>query len=351
VAVGVRIKDVTEFEGARSNQLYGFGLVTGLDRSGSTSLFTQRVAVDMLHKLQVGAKIFQDLPSDNVIRSNSISAVMVTAEIGPFARKGSRIDVTVSALDDARSLQGGTLIFTPLRGADGEVYVTAQGPLSVGGFLVAGAAAAVQKNHTNVGRIPGGGLVEKEALGEIACNGFLRLLLREPDYNTAQAIARAINAQYPHAALPIDGGTVQVAVPKSRCADVVTFAGEIGTLEVNPDFPARVVIDERTGTVVAGEEVRVSRVAVAHGNLSILRVETPEVAQPPPFTQAPPVVVPRTQVGAAEQHSYLQVVPATVSVGSLARALNALGVTPRDLISIFQALKETGALHAELVIM
>jgi flagellar P-ring protein precursor FlgI len=308
-------------------------------------------ATRCVNKLQVGAKVFQDLPSDNVIRSNCISAVMVTAEIGPFSRKGSRVDVTVSALDDARSLQGGTLIFTPLRGADGETYVTAQGPLSVGGFLVVGTAAAAQKNHTNVGRIPGGGLVEKEALGEIACNGFIRLLLREPDYTTAQAIARAINLQYPHAAQPIDAGTVQVAVPKSRCADVVGFAGEIGTLEVNPDFPARVVIDERTGTVVAGEDVRISRVAVAHGNLALIRVETPEVAQPPPLTPGPPVVVPRTQVGAAEQRSYLQVVPATVNVGSLARALNALGVTPRDLISIFQALKEAGALHADLVIM
>src|SRR6266404_3376665 len=163
-AAGVRIKDITDFEGARSNQLYGLGLVVGLDGSGSKSLFTQQVAVDMLRKLSISAKIFQDLPSDNVIRTSNVSVVTVTAEIGPFARKGSRIDVTVSAVDDAKSLQGGTLVFTPLRGADGEIYAVAQGTVSVGGFLVSGQAASVQKNHTTAGRIPGGGLIEHEAL-------------------------------------------------------------------------------------------------------------------------------------------------------------------------------------------
>lgn len=350
-ANGVRIKDVTEFEGARSNQLYGFGLVVGLDGTGSRSLFTQQVAVDMLRKLNVTAKTFQDQPSDNVIRSTNISAVMVTAELGPFGRKGSRIDATVSALDDAHSLQGGTLIMTPLRGADGEVYAVAQGSVSVGGFLISGQAARVQKNHTTVGRIPNGAMIEKEALGPIEREGTLRLLLHDPDFATAELIACAINRMLPNVASTVDAGTVQVCIPKLRRCDVVGFASEIGSLEIQPDVPARVVINEKTGTVVAGEHVRVSRVAVAQGNLAIVRAEEPQVSQPAPLSPGQTTVVPRTRVNVAEQGGTVQIVEQTMTVGSLARALNALGVTPRDLVSIFQALKQAGALHADLVIM
>lgn len=349
---GVRIKDLTDFEGARNNQLYGFGLVVGLQNTGSRSLFTQQVAVDMLYKLNVNSTIFSLLPSDNVIRSTSISAVMVTAEIGPFARPGSRLDVTVSCMDDSNSLQGGTLILTPLKGPDGEVYAVAQGPLSIGGFAFAGASGtSVQKNHPTVGRIAGGAIVEKEARGEVICNGCLRLLVRDPDFNTSRLIAKAINERFPGSSLSLDGGAVQIKLPPDRCANPMTFVSEVGLLTVTPDAPARVVINERTGTIVAGEKVTLSSTAVAHGNLSIVTVEEPQVSQPEAFGGGRTVVVPRSSVGATETKSRLIVVPRTLTVGDLARALNALGVTPRDLISIFQSLKQAGALHAELVIM
>ncbi len=348
---GVRIKDITDLQGSRANQLRGLGLVVGLNNTGSKSLFTQNLAVSMLSRLRADAKVITDLKSDPVIQSGNISAVMVIAELGPFSRCGSRLDVVVSALDDAKSLQGGTLLFTPLSGADDVVYVVAQGPLSVGGFTFGGQAASAQQNHPTVGRIPGGGIVEQEARGEIVCNGQLRLLLRSPDYVTAQAIAKAINAKFVTTALTLDAGTVQVAVPRDRLPNVVNFVAEIGLLEVTPDAPARVVINERTGTIVAGEQVKIARVAIAHGNLRIVTAETPQVSQPEPLCQGRTVVVPRTQLGVSEQKGKLEVVEPSVTVADLARALNALGATPRDLITIFQALKDAGALHAELVIM
>lgn len=354
-AAQVRIKDITDIDGARSNQLYGFGLVTGLDQTGSRSTFTQDVAVQMLQKMGTTTSIFSQTPADSVLRSTSISAVMVTAEIGPFVRKGGKIDVVVSALDDARSLQGGTLIMTPLRGADGEVYAVAQGPLSIGGFAASGQAASVQKNHLNTGRIPNGAMVEREALGIVMQRGKSRLLLKEPDFNTARLIAKSINARQPGAAMALDAGSVAVCLPPTRLENPAGFLGEIGLYEVTPDGPARVVINERTGTVVAGENVTISATAVAHGSLVILAAETPEVSQPnAPFignAAGNTVVVPRTQLDVAEQRPKLNVVPRATSVADVARALNALGVTPRDLISIFQALKQAGALHAEIIII
>lgn len=351
----VRIKDITELDGARSNPLYGFGLVVGLDGTGSRSTFTQQVAVDMLQKMNVTATIFSQVPSDNVIRSTSISAVMVTAEIGPYSRKGSKLDVTVSALDDARSLQGGLLLLTPLRGADGATYAVAQGPLMLGGFGARGQAASVQKNQLNVARIPNGAIVEREALGNCMVNGRARLLLKEPDVNTARLVAKAINERHPGSAIAEDAGAVIIGVPPVRANNPLMFLSEVGLAQVTPDTPARVVINERTGTVVAGENVTISAAAVAHGNLFILAAETPVVSQP----QAPlignaagsTVVVPRTQLDAVEQRKQLNVIPKATTVADVARALNALGVTPRDLISIFQALKQAGALHAEIIVM
>lgn len=351
----VRVKDITEWDGARSNQLYGFGLVVGLDGTGSRSPATQKIAVEMLQKLNVTATIFSQLPSDAVFRSTSISSVMVTAELGPFTRKGSKIDVTVAALDDARSLQGGYLLLTPLRGADGEVYATAQGPLSIGGFAARGQAASVQKNQLNIGRIPNGADVQREEIGLIVREGKSRLLLKEPDVNTARLIAKALNRRYPECAIAQDAGAVLVCVPPSRLTDPMGFLAEVGLAEITPDVPARIVINERTGTVVAGEHVTISTTAVAHGNLVIITTETPEVSQP----QAPlignaageTVVVPRTQMDVEEQRPRLNLVPRATTVADVARALNALGVSPRDLISIFQALKRAGALHAEIIIM
>lgn len=348
---GARIKDITDLEGARSNQLYGFGLVVGLNNTGGSNLFTQQVAVDMMKRLCVNAKIAQQIQNDNVFRSRSVSAVMVTAEIGPFARIGSRLDVTVSILDNASSLQGGTLLFTPLKGADGVVYAIGQGPLSVGGFTFGGAAASAQKNFVSVARIPGGGMVEHEARGEVMFRGRVHLLLKNPDYSTSRAIAAVINQWAPGHALPLDAGTVEVEVPHALRPHAVSFFSDMGNLEVLADSPARVVINERTGTVVAGENVKIATVAIAHGNLAIVTREAPQVSQPNAFSQGRTVVVPRTQVGITEQAASMYIAPQTVTVADLARALNALGVSPRDLISIFQAIKQAGALQAELVII
>jgi flagellar P-ring protein precursor FlgI len=348
---GARIKDITDLEGARDNQLYGFGLVVGLNGTGARSRFTQQVAVDMMKRLCVVSKIaFQQL-TDNTFVSPNISAVMVTAEIGPFARIGSRLDVTVSILDDATSLQGGTLLFTPLHGADGVVYAVAQGPLSVGGFVFGGAAASAQKNYVSVARIPGGALVEHEARGEVMCKGRVHLLLKNADYATARSVAAAINQWMPGHALPLDAGTIEVVVPPEARSHTVSFLSDLGNLDVLTDTPARVVINERTGTVVAGENVKIATVAIAHGNLAIVTREAPQVSQPNGFSQGRTVVVPRTQIGVTEQPAQLYIAPQTVTVADLARALNALGVSPRDLISIFQAIKQAGALQAELVII
>lgn len=346
----VRIKDITDVSGARPNQLYGFGLVVGLDGTGSRSTFTQQVAVDLLQRMGTSTQIFSQLPAESVIRSTSISAVLVTAEIGPFARKGSRVDVTVSAIDDTRSLQGGTLIFTPLRGADGNVYALAQGPLSVGGFSVTVGGGGVQKNHVNVGRVPSGGIIEKEAPGELVRDGKATLLLKDPDPNTARMIAKTINDRHPGTAAATDPGAVTLCQPTDLSKSATQFIAEVGLLEVRPDTTARVVINERTGTVVAGESVTISPTAIAHGNLYIGVSITPLISQPAPFSGGGTVVVPRTQVTGSEQQARLLPLPKATTVADVARAMNGLGVTPRDLIAIFQMMKKAGALHAELVI-
>ena len=348
---GVRLKDVTDLQGARANQLYGFGLVIGLGNTGGKSLFTQKVATDMLQRLCVGANTFQDARSDNTYKSGNISAVMVTAEIGPFSRRGSRIDVTVAILDDAQSLLNGELLLTPLKGVDGVVYAVAQGSVTVGGFSAKGQAASVQKNQVTVGRVVGGATVEHEARGEVLCNGQVRMLLKHPDHLTSGSIARVVNTWLPGHALALDAGTVVVDVPPQFRAFTVAFLGDLGSLEVDPDVPARVVINERTGTVVTGENVKISTVGIAHGNLAVVTRETPLVSQPEPFGKGKTVVVPRTDVGITEEGARIHIAPRTVNVGDLARVLNALGVTPRDLISIFQALKKAGALQAELIVM
>ncbi|GIW80542.1 MAG: flagellar P-ring protein [Gemmatales bacterium] len=358
VSAAVRIKDITNIEGMRPNQLFGLGLVVGLEGTGGRSTYTNQIAVNLLTRFNTAPKIASGNRNDPVFRSGNVSVVMVTAELSPTARRGSRIDVTVSVIDDATSLQGGTLIMTPLRGVDGVDYAVAQGPVSIGGFVFTSPVQAqqpqstVQKNHPTVGRIPGGAIVEREARGQFVHHGQLRLLLEEPDYNTAKAIAEAINAKYPFSAITLDAGAVHVMVPESKCADPVEFVAELGQLEVEPDTIARVVINERTGTIVAGENVRISSVAVAHGNLSIVTTESFTASQPAPFArQGTTAVLPQANVQVDEQGRPLFVVPKVVTVAELARALNALGATPRDLITIFQAIKRAGALHAELILI
>ena len=347
----VRIKDITDIEGVQANPLYGLGLVVGLAGSGSKGLFTQQLAVDMLQKLDVSSKIVTESKLDNVLQSDNIVAVMVTAKLPPFARRSSRIDVTVSTFDDANSLQGGTLLMTPLYGADRQVYAVAQGPISIGGFSFGGQAATAQKNHPTTGRIVGGATVEKEARAEISHDGRIGLLLRQADYATATDLARAINTKFRGAAMVVDAGTVELIVPPILSNQLAKFVSDIGVLRITPDLPARVIINERTGTVVAGERVRIATVAIAHGNLKITTSESPQVSQPAPFSRGQTTVVNRTQVDVVEQEARLQVIDQAVTVADLARALNSLGVTPRDLIAIFQALKQHGALHAELIIM
>ena len=255
----------------------------------------------------------------------------------------------VSAFDDAKNLAGGQLIMTALKGVDGEVYAVASGAISTGGFAFSGDAAKAQKNHPTTGRIPNGATIERETCTPISQNGIVRMLLRQADFETARRIAVAINTEFPASARTIDSTTVEITVPPPQANDVAGFVGHIGNIKVIPDRPARVVINERTGTVIIGENVRLSRVLITHANLSIMTAETPEVSQPAPFSEGKTTVVPRTQMNVVEEKSLVNEIDRQATVGDLVRALNALGVTPRDLSSIFQQLKESGSLHAELL--
>lgn len=344
-----RIKDLAAFRGVRANQLVGYGLVVGLTGSGDSddAKFMLQSLSSMLEKMGVTVK-----PED--IEVKNVAAVIVTAELPPFARMGSRLDILVSSLGNAKSLQGGTLLMTPLKGADGQVYVVAQGPLSTGGFTVgANTGDKVQKNFTTVGRVVQGGFVEREVPFNLNQKESLSLALHRPDFTTATRMAQAINAGLEtNVARAQDSGTVQVAVPPKYLGDLAPLIAAIETLSVVPDTVSRIVINERTGTVIMGESVRISTVAIAHGNLSVEIKTSFNVSQPLPFSSTgATAVTPDTQTIVQEGRAPLYVMPAGVSIGEVVRALNALGVTPRDLISIFQALKAAGALQAELEII
>lgn len=352
----VRIKDLTDPEGAHHNHLVGIGLVVGLRGTGNKGVFTQQVAVDMLQRFKIASRTIAELRGDNVFKSGNVSVVVVTADLGPFNRRGNKLDAVVSALDDATSLDGGILMMTPLYGADQVVYAVAQGTVDTNGFAAStsggaggGTAASISKNHPTVGRVINGAIVECEARGKIVCNGCIRLLVRNPDNVTSRAIADAVNQHYPRTAIPLDAGSVQVFLPPYYRTREVEFLGDIGLLEVKPGMPARVVINPRTGTIVVGENVRVNMVAVAHGNLAITTVNEPVASQPLPFSRGgKTVVLPRGQVNATEQGGQVHVLERSMTVAELARSLNALGATPRDLIAILEALKDLGALHAEV---
>ena len=347
----VRIKDITTIQGDRVNKLVGMGLVTGLDGTGGKSPITRQFAQNMLQRFGIRAdpRLRAIIRTDTQEKTDNLSVVTVTAELPPFAKRGSRIDVTVSAFDDADSLQGGTLIMTPMVGVDDQVYAMASGPVSIGGFSFSGDAASVQKNHPTAGRIVNGAIVEEDIPIHFAKSGCVQFLLQNPDLETARRIAAAINAEFPGSARTLDPGTVQVQGPTTS-DDVQGFLGAIGLLRIEPDVKARVVINERTGTVVVGANVRIATVAVTHSNITVSTSETPIVSQPEPFSRrgARTEVVPRTEIVATEESSSVHVLDDPVTVGDLARALNGLGVTPRDLSAIFQNLKASGALHAEL---
>lgn len=347
-ALAIRLKDIASFKGVRPNQLIGNGLVVGLNGTGDgTNVdFNMQELANMLSQLGINA-------SRDKMKVKNIAAVAVTALLPAFARVGSKIDVLVSSLGDAKSLQGGTLLLTPLKGVDGQVYALAQGPVSVGGFAASGqAGGGVTKNHPTAGRIADGATVEREiALNFLEKEDFT-ISLHDADFTTSQravaAINRTLRGNY---ALSQDGGTISVKMPPQYKGQVVPLLASLENLEINPDTVAKVVLDERNGTVVMGANVRISTVAIAHGNLMVRIKEKPRVSQPLPFSEGETVVVPDSSVVVKEGEKHLMVLPEGVSIGQVVQALNAIGVTPRDLIAILQAIKAAGALQAEIEII
>jgi flagellar P-ring protein precursor FlgI len=345
-----RIKDIADFEGVRDNQLVGYGLVVGLNGTGdqlTNSPFTKQSLIGMLERLGVNIR------NENIKTAN-VAAVMVTAILPPFSRHGTRLDVTVSALGDAKSLQGGNLLVTPLVGADGEVYAVAQGNTAVGGFSAKGESASVTKGTPTTARIPNGAIVERETGFKLASLSDVYISLRNPDFTTASRIADAINKYLGGAsAKPIDPATVSMAVPPRYQGDIVALLTDVEQLRIVPDQVARVVVDEHSGVIVMGENVRISTVAIAQGNLTIRITETPQVSQPTPFsTGGQTAVVQRTDIKVDEDNERkLAVLQQGISLQELVNGLNALGVGPRDMIAILQAIKAAGALQAEIEAM
>ncbi|RMG84455.1 MAG: flagellar basal body P-ring protein FlgI [Candidatus Dadabacteria bacterium] len=346
-AAAVRVKDIARVDGVRRNQLIGYGLVVGLNGTGDKSgvAFTTQSTANLLERLGVAVT-----PDD--IKLKNVAAVIVTAELPPFARAGQRIDVTVSSVGDASSLQGGTLLLTPLRAPNGDVYAVAQGPLSIGGFGAGAAGGGVQQNHPTVGRIPGGALLERDAPLPDLGRGYVDLVLREPDFTTAARLAGAVGTAFgPGTAQALDAGRVRVVVPEGEAADPVGFLARLEAVTVEPDAVARVVVDERTGTVVLGQDVRVRPVALSHGNLTVQITPYLETSQPEALSAGQTVARERAQVTVTEEEAKVLLLEPGETLASLVQALNALGVSPRDLVAIFQALKAAGALQAELEIL
>jgi flagellar P-ring protein FlgI len=362
-----RIKDITSIKGIRQNQLLGYGLIIGLNGTGDKggTKFTIQGLVNMLEHMGVHV-------DPDEVKVKNVAAVVVSAKLPPFARVGKKIDVTLSSIGDAKSLQGGTLLLTPLKGVDGKVYALAQGPVSIGGYSAGGAAGGgVTKNHPTVGKISGGANIEKEIPLSIMSKNEMTIMLNNPDFNTADRAAKAINLRIgENVAKPIDPGTLKFKIPEKFQNNVVNLIAQIGEIQVEPDSIAKVIVNEKTGTVVVGENVRIQKVAVAHGNLSINIKENKNVSQPQPFAPSGAGVAPQqmrdgtvvapggstvvtseSQVAVAEENSRLLLIPKGRTIGELVNALNAIGVTPRDLITILQAIKAAGALQGELEII
>ncbi|QDG76809.1 flagellar basal body P-ring protein FlgI [Labrenzia sp. PHM005] len=344
-----RIKDIADFEGIRENQLIGYGLVVGLNGTGDSlnnTPFTQQSLQAMLERLGVNTR-------NSALNTNTVAAVMVTANLPPFSTQGTRIDVNVSALGDSSSLQGGTLLVTPLVGADGEVYAIAQGSVAIGGFTAQGDAASITQGVPTAGRIANGGLVERELEFKLASLTNVRLALRNPDLTTARRVALSINELIGMpTAEPVDPATVQLELPRQYDGNIVDLLTDIEQLIIEPDLAAKVVINEASGIIVMGQDVKVSMVAVAQGNLTVTIAETPEVVQPLPFANGQTAVVPRTELNVnTDPDAKLAIVPGTVTLKQLVDGLNALGIGPRDMISILQAIKAAGALQAEIEVL
>ncbi len=343
----VRIKDIATFEGVRENQLVGYGLVVGLNGTGDrlrNSPFTQRSIEGMLERLGVGNL------TDEQMRTENTAAVMVTAMLPPFARRGSTIDVVVSSLGDAASLRGGTLIVTPLTGADGEVYAVAQGPIAVAGYAAQGANASIVEGVPTVARIENGATVENEINFQLNSLNSIRIALRTPDFTTAERVEDVINASMGSgSATALDSGTIEVRTNDKN--DVAGLLAEIEGLKVQPDTVAKVVIDARSGTIVIGSNVRIDQVAVSQGGLTVIVREKIEVSQPEPISIGTTVVVPQTEVTVEEREAQFTILDGDVSLQRLVDGLNAIGVSASQTISILQAIKAAGALHADLEII
>lgn len=349
-----RIKDIASFQGMQSAHLIGYGLVIGLDGTGDRSsgstgaIFTVQSVTNMLEKFGI------TVPVDK-LRLRNVAAVMVTGKLDPFINAGTRLDVTVSSMGDAKSLEGGVLLQTPLLAQDGEIYVMAQGPLSIGGFNIeTGDGEKVRQNYALVGRVPNGGIIQRELPFQFDRNKPLGVMLSKPDFTTCVRIAEKINQHFAsNLASPVNAATVQINWPgnASDGGQMVRFISQIEALEVEEDRTARVVINERTGTIVAGGDVNISEIMVSHGNLTIHTNRKPVISQPAPFSQGRTVVEGLTETTVEIDEARTVVINNTVTVSDIASALNQLGVKPRDIIAIFQAIKEAGALQAELVIM
>jgi flagellar P-ring protein precursor FlgI len=349
-----RIKDVANIEGVRENQLIGYGLVTGLRTTGDSVVgapFTIQSLISMLNKMGVNLTI-----DPKQITAKNVAAVIVTAKLPPFAKPGTQIDVVVSSIGDAKSLQGGTLLITPLKAPDGQVYAVAQGPVTLGGFLGGKAGDSTLKNHTNVGRVPNGAIVEKEVAFDMAAWESVSIVLGNPDFTTALHVAEAIDHVFgKETAVPVSAGVVRVGIPQSYQGRMVQYLAAIEGLEVKVDQRARVVVNERTGTVVMGGQVRISTVAVAHGNLTIQVKTKLNVSQPnaPVIGNAAgqTVVTPEVETTVKEDEARLLLLEQSVTLSDVVRGLNSVGITPRDIVAILQALKAAGALQADLEVI
>jgi flagellar P-ring protein precursor FlgI len=344
----VRIKDLVEFDGVRGNDLVGYGLVVGLNGTGDglrNSPFTEEIMSNVLERLGVNV-------TGEQFRPKNVAAVLVTASLPPFARAGSSIDVTVSAIGDASSLLGGTLIMTPLNAADGQIYAVAQGTIIAGGAVAEGEGAQVVQGVPTSGGIPAGARVEREVAFELSSLETVRLALREPDFTTAERIERAINATVGRSvARMTDAGTVEVNIQQTGARSTAHALSRIENIAVEPQRKARVVVDQRSGTIVMGEDVRISRVAVSQGNLTLRIQEDPIAVQPNPFSDGETIVVPRTRAELEEEPGIgLAEVPSSTSLSDVVSGLNALGVSPRDMIDILKTIKAAGALHAEFIV-
>lgn len=345
-----RIKDLANIEGVRENQLVGYGLVVGLNGTGDSlnnSPFTRQSLVAMLERLGVNTRGAN-------LRTANVAAVMVTGNLPAFSTQGTRMDVAVSALGDAKSLQGGTLLVTPLMGADGEVYAVAQGSVAIAGFSAEGQSASITRGVPTVGRIANGGLIERELDFNLQDMATLRLALRNPDLTTASRIAQTVNDFVGSpTAVATDPGTVRLVMPKSYQGQMIRLLTDIERLQVEPDQVAKVVIDEQSGIIVIGRDVRVSTVAVAQGALTVTITETPQVSQPQPFSEGGQTrVVPRTQVQVTDENTNkIALVHEGVTLQQLVDGLNALGIGPRDMIAILQSIKAAGALQAEIEVL